>query len=174
MTIHHFESPFALEDCRSRLSSRTETSTLWAWRGQMRLQTETWKVDHDTLGFQVYRVPKSYLEFQGASFMSNRARGVAQRTPTGRVEVAVEVKMPFLGAIVYWLLMLVLWGALAYTFALPLIKRHQLTLAIAVAGGLLFLLIAGTVLSNAWEERRLLRVVKEALGGADFEAIQEV
>lgn len=135
----------------------------------MRLQTESWKVDHDTLGFAVYRLPKSSLQFQGDMGMGRRARGVARRAPTGQVEVAVEVKMPLFSLIFYWLLVGVLWALMTYTFCAPLVRQNQLSLAIIVSGGLLFLLIVVSVLYMDWENRYLLRVVKEALGGAEFE-----
>ena len=46
-----FISPFPLENCKSRLSKRTEDSSFLAWRHERRLVVDVWDIDKDTAGF---------------------------------------------------------------------------------------------------------------------------
>src|SRR5689334_4789932 len=91
-----FISPFSLENCISRLTSRTEKPTLWAWKGETRLQADVWKIDDDSAGFQVFNAPKSSLQLQWGTSTTS-ARGAMFRQADGTTTILVEAKTSMVG-----------------------------------------------------------------------------
>lgn len=162
-----FISPFSLENCISRLNSRTEKLTLWAWKGETRLQADVWKTDSDSAGFRVYRAPKSSMQFGfGASFTS--ARGAMFRQADGTTAVLVEAKTSLIGYLFYWLMTIALWLMATVSLIAPWLARTSILMAVIVSGIALFLAIAASLFYFDRQHARLLRTVQESLGDRDI------
>lgn len=161
-----FISPFSLENCISRLNSRSEKTTLWAWRGATRLQANVWKTDDDSAGFQVYKAPKSAMEFQWGSSVTS-ARGAMFRQADGTTTVLVEAKTSMLGYMLFGVLMFFLWLMLSVTLIVPMLMEISLIAAVVVSGFTLFLVIAGSILYFDWQHADLLYIVRESLGDVE-------
>lgn len=162
-----FISPFSLENCISRLNSRTEKPTLWAWKGETRLQAEVWKTDHDAAGFRVYRAPKSSMQIGfGASFTS--ARGALFRQADGTTAVLVEAKTSLIGYAFYWLMTIALWLMATVSLIVPWLWQTSSLLVVVVSGTALFVAIAASLFYFDRQHARLLRTVQESLGDRDI------
>lgn len=152
-------SRLSLEECRKRLVMEHEEATFWATRYQRRTAVKVWQVDSNLVGFEVRRVPKSWLQFD----MSNgiKAQGILQRHMDG-TQVFVEAKISPLAQGFYYIFLLIFWGALS-TVIRSYLLTQPLVMTVLASGGLLILLL---ILSFFWldfERRRLLRIVETAL-----------
>jgi hypothetical protein len=89
----NFITPFSLEHCKRRLMYRHEKSTLWAWRGQTRLELQTWDVDYQSVGFRLRRVAKSSLELNLGTPVN--LVGLLERLSGEQTSVTAEVKINY-------------------------------------------------------------------------------
>ena len=135
-----FISPFSLENCISRLESRTEKPTRWAWNGETRVKTEVWKIDNDSAGFKVYKAAKSSLQLDlGSGVIS--AKGAMFRQADGTTTVLVKAGTTTLGYVLYGLLMLALWCMVTTNCSVSLM-RTSIVLAVGLSAAVLFGFIA--------------------------------
>ncbi len=162
-----FNSPFSLENCISRLMSRSEKPTLWAWKGETRLQADVWKIDDDSAGFQVYKAPKSSMQFQfGTSTTS--ARGAMFRQADGTTTILVEAKTSVLGYLLYGILIFFLWLMISATLISPILMEAGLVAVVAISGFALFLIIVISILYFDWVHADLLYTVRASLGDIEI------
>jgi hypothetical protein len=156
-----FVAPFGLNECRSRLLSRTEPTAVFAWKFQTRLVAEVWPLDRDMLSFVLYRAPKSSLQWDVFSKVT-RVRGVLGRQSDRETEVLFVVETTIVGYVLYTLTLLLFWVA----FTGMLIEGFALGWQPAVIAGavVLALLMIVYVFYVEFEHGRLRKVVEQTLG----------
>lgn len=156
-----FFAPYSLQVAQMRLESRSQQPTMWAWKGETRVQVDTWRVDDTTVGFQVYRAGKS-IWTPNFGMPQTRARGALFQQADGSTQVLVYAGTTWFGYLIFGGLMAALWILISYY----LIAAYMQT------GSLVLPLLSPVILGAAvWytafyfeaEHRKLLMIVDETL-----------
>lgn len=85
-----FTTRLTLENCRVRLTERSEAATLFAFNHETRLVTKVWDLDLGVIGFMVYRAPKSAMQIEIGNRSTNAQGTIRHRADRG-CDVLVHV-----------------------------------------------------------------------------------
>lgn len=172
-----FIAPFSLANARSRLDSRSEPATLWAWRGQTRIVVETWQIDMRTVGFTIRHAPKSTLTWD-IPMMRRKLRGFLREYRDDETAVIARMEdnpVPFVLESFFALLM---GGLVGLWVSIMTLEAGAHLFWIIVGGGFTLLAVtAGILWFTEMHHRRLFNIVAESLQGMsrwDEEILREL
>jgi hypothetical protein len=165
-TVYDFISPFDLKKCKARLERRTEQTSIMASKYARRTQVDVWDINKYTVGFKVYKAPRSSLQLS-INIFNLHVFGKMQKRPDGDTVVVYQVTQNPLGVFLEWsgvLLVGILFVVMPYpqwydSFFNPL-AIGVFILASSITG-------IATYFYRHSTSRELLRIVRQSLGDLD-------
>ncbi|MDQ7026205.1 MAG: hypothetical protein Q9P01_09365 [Anaerolineae bacterium] len=165
-TVYDFVSPFDLKNCKSRLARRTEKTSLMASKYARRTQVDVWDINKYTVGFKVYKAPRSSLTLN-MSWFSLQVTGKLQHRPDGGTVVVYQVGQNLMGKILEGV------GAVGLGIVAVLILHNQvydsfLSLqAMAVFVIVTAVSVGFTTIYRQFTRSELISTVRKSLGDLD-------
>lgn len=164
--VYDFVSPFDLKNCKSRLEHRTEKTSIMASKYARRTQVDIWDINKQTVGFKVYKAPRSSFALN-INFFNLHVYGKVQERPDGDTVVVYQVAQHPIGIITEWISTLLIGIVVVLMLYNQLYDSFFSPLAIVV-----FILASGftaaaTYFYRQWTARELIGVVRQSLGDLD-------
>jgi hypothetical protein len=167
-TVYDFESPFDLKKCKARLDSRTEKTTILASKYAQRIKVDVWDINRITVGFKVYKAPRSSFSLS-VSWFSLQVKGKLQARPDGGTLVVYQAWQNPIGMIMEWVAAVLIGVLVVMILYQELYDNFFHPLAITVFIIATALSVGGTYIYRQFTKNELIAVVRQSLGALDVE-----